>query len=148
MQIAIQEAIKAYKKNEVPVGAVVVKNGKIIAKGYNKRNKSGIATKHAEIVAIEKACKKNKDWRLENCEIYVTLEPCPMCAGAIANARIKKLVFGAYDKTGDNKNLLSEILLDKRLNHKTEILGGVCQEKCQEIITNFFKNRRKKQKIH
>jgi len=143
MKKALAEAEKAKAIDEVPIGAVIVQNGKVIAKAYNKRNKGKIATHHAEILAIEKACKKIGDWRLENCEIYVTLEPCPMCAGAIANARIKKLVFGAYDTAGTNKNLLSDILQDTRLNHKVEIEGGVLEEECRNILTTFFKAKRK-----
>ncbi|MBQ4535205.1 MAG: tRNA adenosine(34) deaminase TadA [Clostridia bacterium] len=143
MKKALAEAEKAKAIDEVPIGAVIVQNGKIIARAYNKRNKGKIATHHAEILAIEKACKKIGDWRLENCEIYVTLEPCPMCAGAIANARIKKLVFGAFDTAGTNKNLLSDILQDTRLNHKVEIEGGVLEEKCRNILTTFFKAKRK-----
>ena len=143
MKKALAEAEKAKAIDEVPIGAVIVQNGKIIARAYNKRNKGKIATHHAEILAIEKACKKIGDWRLENCEIYVTLEPCPMCAGAIANVRIKKLVFGAFDTAGTNKNLLSDILQDTRLNHKVEIEGGVLEEKCRNILTTFFKTKRK-----
>ena len=143
MKKALAEAEKAKAIDEVPIGAVIVQNGKIIARAYNKRNKGKIATHHAEILAIEKACKKIGDWRLENCEIYVTLEPCPMCAGAIANARIKKLVFGAFDTAGTNKNLLSDILQDTRLNHKVEIEGGVLEEECRNILTTFFKAKRK-----
>jgi len=143
MKKALAEAEKAKAIDEVPIGAVIVQNGKVIAKAYNKRNKGKIATHHAEILAIEKACKKIGDWRLENCEIYVTLEPCPMCAGAIANARIKKLVFGAFDTAGTNKNLLSDILQDTRLNHKVEIEGGVLEEECRNILTTFFKAKRK-----
>lgn len=143
MKKALAEAEKAKAIDEVPIGAVIVQNGKIIARAFNKRNKGKIATHHAEILAIEKACKKIGDWRLENCEIYVTLEPCPMCAGAIANARIKKLVFGAFDTAGTNKNLISDILQDTRLNHKVEIEGGVLEEKCRNILTTFFKAKRK-----
>lgn len=143
MKIALKEAQKGLEEDEVPIGAVVVVNGKVIAKAHNKRQKNKIATHHAEILSIEKACKKLGDWRLENAEIYVTLEPCPMCAGAIANARIKKLVFGAYDQTGDDKNLLSSILTDKRLNHKVQIQGGVLEEDCKSLLTQFFKEKRK-----
>lgn len=125
MLLAINESKKALKINEVPIGAIIVQNGKIIAKAYNKRESSKIATHHAEILAIKIACKKTGDWRLENTEIFVTLEPCPMCAGAIMNARIKKLIFGAYDTGSKNKNLLSEILTDEGSNHKCEFVGGV-----------------------
>lgn len=142
MKIALKEAVKAGQKDEVPIGAVIVLNGKVFAKAHNTRNSSKIATHHAEILAIEKACKKLNDWRLENAEIYVTLEPCPMCAGAIANARIKKVVFGSYDQTGTNKNLIYDILNDTRLNHKTQIIGGVMENECKQLLTDFFKSKR------
>lgn len=142
MKIALKEAEKAKNKDEVPIGAVIVLNDKIISKAYNNRNSSKIATHHAEILAIEKACKKLNDWRLDNATIYVTLEPCPMCAGAIANARIKKIVFGAFDKTGNNKNIVNEICLDTRLNHKVEIVGGILEEDCANLLTSFFKKKR------
>ena len=144
MREALKQAKKAELLDEVPIGAVVVLNGKIISRAFNKRNSGKIATHHAEILAIEKACRKLRDWRLLDCEIYVTLEPCPLCAGAIANARIKKLVFGAFDKAGTNKELLANILTDTRLNHKVEIAGGVLEEDCQKIITDFFKKKRLK----
>ena len=117
MEMALLEAEKARKREEVPIGAVIVKNGKVIAKGFNKREKTKSALNHAEIVAIRKACKKLKDWRLEGCEIYVTLKPCPMCAGAIANARIDKVYYGA-DETNTNDNLAEQIFASTRLNHK------------------------------
>lgn len=142
MKVALKEAIKAGQKDEVPIGAVIVLDGKVFAKAHNTRNSSKIATHHAEILAIEKSCKKLKDWRLENAEIYVTLEPCPMCAGAIANARIKKVVFGSYDQTGTNKNLIYDILNDTRLNHKTQIVGGVMENECKQLLTDFFKSKR------
>lgn len=142
MLLALKEAKKALQKNEVPIGAVLVHDKKIIAKAHNSKNLDKIATHHAEIKVIEKACKKLGDWRLENCSLYVTLEPCPMCAGAITNARIKNLYFGAYDKSGTNKNLLHEILNDTRLNHKTNVVGGILNEQCSEILSNFFKNKR------
>lgn len=143
MKLALKEAQKGLEEDEVPIGAVIAIDGKVISKAHNKRQKNKVATHHAEILAIEKACKKLGDWRLENAEIYVTLEPCPMCAGAIANARIKKLVFGAFDQTGDNKNLLNEILTDKRLNHKVLVQGGVLEEECKNILSQFFKSKRK-----
>ena len=143
MKLALKEAQKGLEEDEVPIGAVIAIDGKVISKAHNKRQKNKVATHHAEILAIEKACKKLGDWRLENAEIYVTLEPCPMCAGAIANARIKKLVFGAFDQTGDNKNLLNEILTDKRLNHKVLVQGGVLEEECKNILSQFFRSKRK-----
>lgn len=143
MGIALDLAKKAYKKGEVPIGAVVVLNDKIIGKGYNRRNASGIATRHAEIVAIEKACKKIKDWRLENADIYVTLEPCPMCAGAIVNARIKKVYYGAAEPKSGGAGSAFDILGASGLNHKTECKGGVLGEECSNLIKNFFKSKRK-----
>ena len=142
MKLAIQESKKALKFDEVPVGAVVACNGKVISKAFNKRQGSKIATHHAEILAIEKACKKIGDWRLENAEIFVTLEPCPMCAGAIVNSRIKKLIFGAFEKSSKNKNLLSDILNDERLNHKCEFVGGILENECKQILMDFFKSKR------
>ena len=142
MEKAVEEAGKALKKNEVPIGAVIVLNNKIIAKGYNKREKSQNATKHAELIAIEKACKKLHSWRLDQAEIYVTLEPCPMCAGAIANARIKKLIYACKEKTSEDK-LCEKILSSNRLNHKTEIIfDEKYNEECSKMLSDFFKNKR------
>lgn len=143
MNEAIAQAKISLKKKEVPIGAIVVHNGKIIAKGHNMREKRKNALLHAEIIAINKACKKLKDWRLENCELYVTLEPCPMCAGAIANARIKKVVFAAKEKTSCD-NLCEKILTSNRLNHKCEIVQATeFEEKCSKMLTEFFKSKRK-----
>ena len=142
MQQAYKQALKSFEKDEVPIGAVVVCDGKVIARAYNTRNKTQNAINHAEVLAIAKACKKLKSWRLDNCDIYVTLEPCPMCAGAILNARIKNLYFGAYDKTSDT-NLLNFIMQDDRLNHKTNVVGGIMQDECSILLTKFFKSKRK-----
>ncbi len=144
MEEALKLAQKANKKGEVPIGAVIVRNGKIISKGFNKREKTQNAIMHAEIVAIEKACKKLGSWRLDDCEIYVTLEPCLMCLGAIINSRIKKLVFGA----SDNKSCTKEFLLSKNnsLNHNLEIESGILEEDCAKLLKEFFKNARKKLK--
>ena len=141
MEEAIRLAKKANSKKEVPIGAVIVRDDKIISRGFNKREKSKNALNHAEIIAINKACKKLKEWRLENCTLYVTLEPCPMCAGAIANARIKKIFYGAKEKTS-NDNLFEKILTSNRLNHKCEIEQLTEYEKtCSSILTEFFKNK-------
>ena len=122
MDVAYTQAQKAYKKGEVPIGAVVVKNNKIISKAYNNREKSQIAINHAEIIAIKKACKKLHSWRLDECDLYVTLKPCPMCAGAIVNSRIKTVYYGAEAKN-DNENLCENILKNTiRLNHKTNLI--------------------------
>lgn len=144
MEIALKEANKANKKDEVPIGAVIVKDNKVIAKGYNKREKSKNAINHAEIVAIKRACRKLKDWRLENCEIYVTLKPCPMCAGAISNARIKRVYFGA-EETNSKDNLCEQIFSSTRLNHKVELIKlEEYSSICSEILSSFFKNHRQK----
>ena len=142
MEEAFKEAQKALNKDEVPIGAVIVKDGKIVARGRNDREKSQNALKHAEIIAIDKACKKLKSWRLDECEIYVTLEPCPMCAGAIANARISKVVYGAKETTSED-NLCELILKSNRLNHKPNIEYRE-NKFCKDILQDFFKNKRKK----
>ena len=142
MEMALLEAEKARKREEVPIGAVVVKSGKVIAKGFNKREKTKSALNHAEIVAIRKACKKLKNWRLEGCEIYVTLKPCPMCAGAIANARIDKVYYGA-DETNTNDNLAEQIFASTRLNHKVEMEKlNAYSEKCAQMLSAFFRSKR------
>jgi len=145
MKIALNQALKAKNKDEVPVGAVIVFNGKIIAKAFNKREKSKDATNHAEIICIKKACKKLKDFRLNNAELYVTLEPCLMCLGAILNARIKKVYYGAsINKEGALTS--QEIIERAELNHKCEIEGGVLAEECSSLVSNYFKSKRKNKK--
>lgn len=143
LNLAINQAKKAYKKKEVPIGAVIVRNNKIIAKARNKREKSQNALHHAEIIAINKACKKLKSWRLNDCTLYVTLEPCSMCAGAILNARLGKVVIGCLDT--DHGAVVSKytLLSDGTLNHKTEIEITQNNE-CKQLIQSFFKSLRKK----
>ena len=143
MKQALKEAKKAEQKEEVPIGCVIVLDGKIIARAYNMRQTKRLATAHAEILAIEKVCKKIKDWRLDKMEMYVTLEPCAMCAGAIANSRIKKVYFGAYEKKGGGVVSKFNILSESGLNHVTDFEGGILEEECSSIIKNFFKTRRK-----
>lgn len=145
MSLAINQAKKALKQDEVPVGAIIVKNSKVIATAFNKREKSKDATNHAEIIAIKKACKKVKDFRLIDAEMYVTLEPCLMCLGAILNARINKVYFGA--KNNKENVLTSEEIINRaELNHVTKIEGGVLEEECSSLITNYFKDKRKNKK--
>ncbi len=144
MQAALDCAAKALKKGEVPIGAVVVSGGKIISRGYNKRTKKQIATAHAEIEAIEKACKKLKSWRIPECEIYVTLEPCPMCMGAMLNARIKKVYFGAYEAKG--RSMTAQLAESNLLNHRIEVEGGVMREECAQILSSFFSRMREREK--
>ena len=141
MQEAIKLAKMASEEGEVPVGAVIVKDGKIVARGKNEREKKQNALSHAEIEAINNACKVLNSWRLQDCELYVTLEPCPMCTGAIINARIKTLVFGAYDsKAGSIDSVIN--LCDYPYNHKPEIYGGICEDECLEVLKDFFKKMR------
>ncbi|MBR5191896.1 MAG: tRNA adenosine(34) deaminase TadA [Clostridia bacterium] len=144
MRLAIKEAQKAEKKDEVPIGAVIVKDGKVIARAYNKRESKQLATAHAEILAIDKASKKLKSWRLDGAELYVTLEPCPMCAGAIVNARIKKVYFGATEEKSGSAQSKFNILTESGLNHVTEYEGGILSEECSNLIKNYFKNKRNK----
>ena len=142
MKEALKEAKKAYKKLEIPVGAVIVKNGEIIARAYNVKEEKNDTTKHAEILAIQKASKKLKAWRLNDCEMYVTLEPCPMCAGALIQSRIKKVYIGALDeKTGACGSVLN-LLEDYKFNHQVEIEKGICKEECVKILKDFFKELR------
>lgn len=144
MKEALKEAKKAYKKLEVPVGVVIVKDNKIIARGYNQKEMKNNPIKHAEIIAIEKACKKLNNWRLNDCEMYVTLEPCPMCAGAIINSRIKKVYIGAVqEKTGACG---SKVNLIEKYNSETKVDTefGILQDKCLELVQDFFKELRKK----
>ena len=140
MKAALKCAQKGLEEGEVPIGAVVVCDGKIISRGHNRRTKLQIATAHAEVEAIEKACKKLKSWRIPECEIYVTLEPCPMCMGAMLNARIKKVYFGAYEAKG--RSLTSEIANANLVNHVIEVEGGVMEEECAKILSTFFKEMR------
>ena len=143
MKSALKEAAKAYQLGEVPVGAVIVYNNKIIARGHNTRELSQSVLGHAEINAIKKASKKIGSWRLEDCDIYVTLEPCSMCSGAIIQSRIKNLYFGAYDlKTGACGSVLN--LFDYPFNHKVNVYGGIMEEECSRIIKDFFKELRQK----
>ena len=140
MKAALKCAQKGLEEGEVPIGAVVVLDGNIISRGHNRRTKKQIATAHAEVEAIEKACKKLKSWRIPECEIYVTLEPCPMCMGAMLNARIKKVYFGAYEAKG--RSLTDKLANANLVNHVIEVEGGVMEEECSSVLSNFFKQMR------
>ena len=142
MGAAIREAKKAGAIGEVPIGCVIVYEDKIIARGYNRRTIDQNVLSHAEINSIRKACKKMGDWRLEGCTMYVTLEPCPMCAGAIVNARLQRLVFGAYDPKAGAVTSLMNLVQDKRLNHFVEVYDGICQRECTELLQGFFQELR------
>jgi len=146
MKQALKEAQKAYEKMEIPVGVVIVKDGKIIARAHNQKETKKDTTYHAEIIAIQKASKKIGAWRLSDCEMYVTLEPCSMCAGALIQARIKKVYIGTMDyKTGACGSKLN-LLQDFTFNHKVEIETGILKIECEEILKNFFKELRKQKK--
>lgn len=146
MKAALGQAKKAIKYDETPIGAVIVKDGVIIARGYNKREIRKNSLCHAEIEAINRASKKLGGWRLHGCELYVTLEPCPMCAGAIIQSRIDKVYFGAYDYkagcAGSKINLFEEGLF----NHDVDVEGGIMEEECSDILSDFFKNLREKKR--
>lgn len=141
MQMALCEAKKAYKKGEVPIGCVIVRDGKVIAKTYNKRETKKNPLLHAEISAIKKASRILSGWRLTGCTLYVTLEPCPMCAGAIINSRIPRVVFGAYDPKAGCFGSIHDFT-KSAFNHKPQIATGVLQEQCASILKEFFKNKR------
>ena len=142
MDLAIEEAKKAAILGEVPVGAVIVCNGEIVSTAYNTRETGKNALHHAEIKAIDQACKNLKGWRLHKCDLYVTLEPCPMCAGAIVNARIKRVIYGASDlKAGAFGSVFN--MNDIPLNHKPEIVSGVRKDECSSMLSSFFANLRK-----
>ena len=142
MKEALKEAKKAYEKLEIPVGCVIVKDNKIIARAHNLKETKFDTTKHAEIIAIQKASKKLKSWRLNECEMYVTLEPCSMCAGAIINSRIKKLYYGAKDEKTGAVGSVFNLLKDYKFNHDVEIESGILENECRNILKEFFKNLR------
>lgn len=146
MKEALKEALKAYEKREVPVGAIIVKDGKIIARAHNIKEQKNDTTKHAEILAISKASKKLSSWRLTDCEMYVTLEPCSMCAGACIGARIKKIYIGTMDpKTGACGSVFN-LLKDYTFNHKVELEIGILQKDCENLLKKFFKELRQEKK--
>lgn len=147
MQIALELARQAYEINEVPVGAIVVKKstGKIIGKGYNRREIDKNPLAHAEIAAIKQAAETLGGWRLLDCDIYVTLEPCPMCCGAIINSRIERVIFGAFDsKSGSVESIIN--MFDLPFNHKPKIVSGIMKKECSEILSDFFTELRKRLK--
>ena len=142
MREALRQAKRAASLGEMPVGAVIVRDGEIISRAYNRRETKKNALYHAEITAIERACKKLGGWRLPGCEMYVTLEPCPMCAGAIVNARIKKVYFGAYERKSGAVMSNYRILFGGGLNHKTDAEGGVLEDECSSLLKKFFEGKR------
>ena len=144
MKLAFREAEKAYERGEVPIGAVVVKNDQIIGRGYNQCESLNDPTAHAEIIAITSAANTIKNWRLENCSLYVTKEPCPMCAGALINSRIDMVIFGMYDEKEGCCGSLYQLCRDPRFKHQLAVKGGVMENSCRLIVQEFFKKQRKK----
>ncbi len=144
MAEAMKEARKAYRRKETPIGCVIVRDGKIIARGRNRRDRSGNVLAHAEIEAIRKACRKLKDWRLEGCTMYVTLEPCPMCAGAIVQARMDRLVIGTMSPKAGCAGSILNLMDIPQFNHQVPVIKGVCGDECSRMLTEFFAELRKK----
>ena len=142
MRIALDEAQSAFDEDEVPIGAVVVKNGEIISRAHNLRETLKDATAHAEIIAIRRASKVLGGWRLIDCELFVTIEPCPMCAGAIMQSRLKRLVFGAYDDKAGACGSVMDITGNPLLNHRIEVVSGILEYECSFIMKDYFKQKR------
>lgn len=145
MKAAIKQAKLGEKYDEVPIGVVIVKDGKIIARAHNQKEKKNCANYHAEMVAIEKACKVVGNWRLIGCDVYVTLEPCPMCTGAFINARVDNIYFGAFDKKAGCLGSVYNLMEDGKFNHKAGVHGGILEKECANILTEYFKGKRGKQ---
>jgi tRNA(adenine34) deaminase len=144
MKVAFREAEKAFEQDEVPIGAVVVQNGQIIGRGYNQCESLTDPTAHAEIIAITSASNTIKDWRLKDCQLYVTKEPCPMCAGELVNARINMVIFGMYDEKEGCCGSLYQLCRDNRFKHQLTVKGGIMEDACTLIIQEFFKKQREK----
>jgi len=146
MKEAIKEAKKAREIAEVPIGAVIVKDGEVIARGYNQRETTNRAITHAEILAIEEANQKLDNWRLENCALFVTMEPCVMCSGAIVQSRIPFVYYGASDYKGGTAGTLMNLLEEEQFNHQATVESGILQEECSTLLTSFFKDLRKQKR--
>ena len=142
MKLALKEAKKAELIDEVPIGCVIVKDDRVIAKGFNRRESKKMVISHAEIEAINKANKKLDAWRLEECEIFVTVEPCIMCAGAIIQGRFKRVIFGAKDYKGGAFGSSIDVMSAENINHHPEVVGGILEKECSKLISNYFKNKR------
>jgi len=143
MRLALEEAELAWREEEVPIGAVIVHDGRVIASAHNQREQLHDPTAHAEIIAITQAAEALGSWRLEGCTLYVTLEPCPMCAGAILQARVPVVVYGALDPKAGAVDSLFQLLSDPRLNHRCQIVPGVLAEPCGQVLTRFFQEQRR-----
>lgn len=146
MKMALKEAEKAQSIDEVPIGCVIVRNGKVIGKGYNMRNTDKMVLSHAELIAMKQACKKIGDWRLEDCTMYVTLEPCQMCAGAMVQARLQRAVIGSMNQKAGCAGSVLNILEMKEFNHQVDVTRGVLEEECSAMLTNFFAELREEKR--
>jgi tRNA(adenine34) deaminase len=146
MELAIKEALKAKAIGEVPIGAVIVHNDEVVGSGYNLRESEQRSIAHAEMIAIDQACASMGTWRLEDATLYVTLEPCPMCAGAIVLSRVKRVVYGAADPKGGCAGTLMNLLNEKRFNHQVEVSKGILEEECGLMLSDFFRDLRKQKK--
>ncbi|WP_066175292.1 tRNA adenosine(34) deaminase TadA [Bacillus marinisedimentorum] len=146
MRQAIEEAKKAEALGEVPIGVVIVRDGEVVASGHNLRETEQRSAAHAEMIAIDKACRKLGSWRLPGSTLYVTLEPCPMCAGAIMLSRVDRVVFGAYDPKGGCAGTLMNLLQEERFNHQSEVEGGVLENECGTMLSDFFRKLRDEKK--
>ena len=146
MKLALKEAKKAYDLNEVPIGCVIVKDDKVVGKGYNKRNTDKNVLSHAELIAMKQACKKTGDWRLEGCTMYITLEPCQMCAGAMVQARLENAVIGSMNPKAGCAGSILNILQMEQFNHQVNVTTGVLEEECSQILTDFFAELREQKK--
>jgi len=144
MKMALAEARKAYQRAEVPIGAVVVCDDQVVGRGFNLREQTQDPTSHAEMIALREAAKNEASWRLENCQLYVTLEPCPMCAGAILQSRIKRLVYGASDPKAGAVNSLYQLLSDERFNHQVEVEAGIMKKEAAQLLKDFFRDLRER----
>jgi tRNA(adenine34) deaminase len=146
MNLAIEEAKKAADIDEVPIGAVLVINDEVITKAHNLRETQQRSIAHAELLALDEACQRLDTWRLEDSTLYVTLEPCAMCSGAIVLSRVKRVVYGASDPKGGCAGTLMNLLQDQRFNHQSEVVSGVCEEECSKLLSSFFRQLRKRKK--
>lgn len=144
MKIALNEAEKSYRNNEVPIGAVIVKCGKVISKGHNQKESKHSSLKHAELIAIEKANKKLKNWRLDDCQIYVTLKPCPMCASAIKQSRLSMVICGAKNKNREEDNVTNQIFSITDVNKTIQVVEKICEKECIALLQRFFEEKRQK----
>jgi len=146
MRKALEEAAKAFAAGEVPIGAVVVLDGEIIGAGHNLKETCNDPTAHAEIIALRKAGTRQKTWRLEGADLYVTIEPCPMCMGAMLQARVRRVVFGAFDPKAGAAGSVVDLSANSRFNHRIEVIDGVLEEECRQLMQDFFLRRRKQKR--